>query len=230
MSGRLVLVLRFSLRVITVLGVAALFAPWVLLAMSTPFPGRFEASVVFSAVVARELFTSCLRMTKRLRVAPSRDWTVAAVGFGYVAVLYACLVDLHLRRHGFPLPGVSAFGASLYAAGFMLRNAALRHLGEHWSIQLDWASTSDAPLVRSGPYAYIRHPIYFGAMLENAGVALLFASPMAVAMSLLCFSPAELARAHFEERELRASLGERYDDYRREVVGFFPRQWFRRRA
>jgi protein-S-isoprenylcysteine O-methyltransferase Ste14 len=230
MARRLVFVLRLSLVVTTLLGVGALFAPWILLATSTPFPGRLPASTVFSAVVARELFTSCLRMTKKVRVAPSRDWTAAAVGLGYVAVLYTCLVDLYLRRQGFPFPGISAFGATLYAAGVLLRNAALRHLGEHWSVQLDQPTSSDASLVRSGPYAYIRHPIYLGAMFENAGVALLFASPAAFAISLLCFCPAELARARFEERELLAGVGKSYAEYRREVGGFVPRQWFRRRA
>jgi protein-S-isoprenylcysteine O-methyltransferase Ste14 len=230
MAKRLAFVLRLSLVVITVLGAGALLAPWILFAASSPFPGRLEASVVFSAVVARELFTSCLRMPKKVQVAPSKDWTAAAVGFGYVAVLYACLVDVYLRRLAFPLPGVSALGVSLYAAGLLLRTVALRHLGEHWSVQLDQASSPGASLIRSGPYAYIRHPIYLGAMLENAGVALLFASPAAFAISLAGFCPAELARARFEERALLASAGEPYAAYRREVGGFVPRKWFRRRA
>jgi protein-S-isoprenylcysteine O-methyltransferase Ste14 len=222
-STRLARVLGISLGAITVLGAGALFLPWILYATSSPFPGRFSATVGLSIVVGRELFTSCLRMPKKVVVAPSKDWTAAAVGFSYLGVLYACLAEIYLRRRGFPPLVFGVVGSSLYVFGLLLRNAALCHLGERWSIQLDQAGERDPGLVRSGPYAFIRHPIYLGAMLETLGVALFFGSPVAVAVAAMCFWPAEFARARFEERVLLVSLGDAYQVYCREVGGFLPR-------
>ncbi len=224
---RLDRVLGVSFVALTILGVGALLAPWVLYAMSSPFPGRLEGSVAFSVVIGRELWTSCLRMPEKATIAPSRDWTVVAVGFAYLGVLYACLAEVFLRRQGLPAFEVAAAGASVYLGGLWLRQAALRRLGKHWSVQLDRSENPDSALVRSGPYAWIRHPVYLGAMLESVGVALFFGSLAALAIAVVCFCPAELARASFEERVLLTSLGDAYRTYRHEVGGFVPRRLFR---
>ncbi len=224
MSTHLARALVVSLGAMFLLGAGVLAAPWILYAVSTPFPGRLSASVAFSMVVGRELFMSCLRMPKKVVVAPSKDWTVAAVGFSYLGVLYACLAEIHLRQRGFPPLAFGAAGATLYFSGSLLRHAALRHLGGRWSVQLDRADDLGSELVRSGPYAFIRHPVYLGSMLETAGIALFFGAPVACAIAALCFCPAELARARFEERVLLASLGDAYRSYLSEVGGFWPRR------
>ena len=228
MSNLLPRFLRVSLVAMTLLGAGMLLAPWVLYAASSPFPGRFVATVALTAIVLREVFVSCLRMPKKVAVRPSKDWTVAAVGFAYLGVLYACLAEIHVRRRGFPALEIVLGGATLYVLGLWLRSAALRHLGEHWSVQLDVSENPDRGLVRSGPYAWIRHPVYLAAMLESLGIALFFVSLVALAIAVLAFLPAELLRARFEERALLARMGERYREYFREVGGFVPRG--RRRA
>ena len=216
-------VLAVSFFAMMVLGASMLVAPWILYAMSSPFPARLAASVAMSVVVARELLVSCLRMPRKLAVRPSRDWTVAAVGFSYLGVLYACLAEIHVRRRGFPALEIALGGGAVYILGLLLRNAALRHLGKHWAVQLDVPQRPGADLVRSGPYAWIRHPVYLGAMLESVGIAIFFGSPVALVIAVLAFCPAELLRARFEERVLLASMGEPYQTYCSEVGGFVPR-------
>ena len=66
-------------------------------------------------------------------------------------------------------------------------------------------------MISTGPYAFVRHPMYFGAVFYFIGVALLLGSWWGVVsafvlIGLLCI------RIPIEEKALRAGL-EGYDDY-----------------
>jgi protein-S-isoprenylcysteine O-methyltransferase Ste14 len=215
-------ILRGLFRAVALAGVLAAVLPWILYALAPPFPGLFAATLVFSAVVGERLWGAFGRMPEKAAVAPERDWTAVAVGLAFVCELYAILVQVHLRRRGFGPPSATAAGALLYAAGVALRTWALRTLGSAWAIQLDRA---DAPvaLIRTGPYRFVRHPIYAGAMVDAVGVGLLFGSFWGFSCAVLLFCPAEIARARFEEGYMRARLGASYAAYAREAPAFFPR-------
>src|SRR3954468_6573257 len=60
-------------------------------------------------------------------------------------------------------------------------------------------------VISSGPYAWVRHPMYSGAVLYFAGVALLLGSWWGVAMAPL-FAVLFAIRARIEERALVAGL------------------------
>jgi protein-S-isoprenylcysteine O-methyltransferase Ste14 len=212
--------LRICFAAIALAGVGAWIAPWILFAIGPRFAGRLAATCVYAAIVTHRLWLSFVRMPDRARVAPEKDWTAIAVGFAYAAVIYAVLIELHVRQRGLADLPFAASGAVLYTAGMMLEMWALRRLGAGWSIQLD--RTASGELLRHGPYAWMRHPIYTGAMLEAVAIGLLFGSWWALAAALLLFCPAELARARFEERLLREQFGAAYDDYARHVRGFVP--------
>jgi methyltransferase len=63
-------------------------------------------------------------------------------------------------------------GAAAFAAGTLLRYASMAALGPRWSTRV-WVVPGEAP-VRSGPYRFLRHPIYLGVALELAGLPLAF--------------------------------------------------------
>jgi protein-S-isoprenylcysteine O-methyltransferase Ste14 len=195
--------------------------PWVLCATNRAFPGRVPATLVFFLIAGEKVWSSLFRMPERVAVAPSRDWTAAAVAFAYLGVIFSVLADLHTRHVGFPSLTALGSGALVYFAGLGLKWTALRRLGKSWSIQLDQARAS--ALVQSGPYRFIRHPIYLGAALDALGIALLFASAWGLVITVAVYVPALIFRARFEERCLGAELGPSYLAYERAVPGFIPR-------
>ena len=81
----------------------------------------------------------------------------------------------------------------------------------------------DGHLVRTGPYAIVRHPLYASVILASFGWALIFASAssLAVAAVLTAFFHAKAAR---EERWLRTAYPD-YEDYSRQVRGLIPWVW-----
>ena len=77
-----------------------------------------------------------------------------------------------------------------------------------------------APLVTSGLYARVRHPLYAALLWLGVGWSVLWASATAGAATLLLFVLL-VAKARSEERRLMR-LHPSYVDYRRRVPAFFP--------
>jgi len=67
-------------------------------------------------------------------------------------------------------------------------------------------------LVITGPYRYVRHPIYLGGFLITLGEVWLRWSPLVLGLNLL-FVAAQLVRLRYEEDTLSAAFPE-YADYR----------------
>jgi protein-S-isoprenylcysteine O-methyltransferase Ste14 len=66
---------------------------------------------------------------------------------------------------------VAVVGFVIALCGIALALRARFHLGEYWSDKV--VLKADHQLIRTGPYAYLRHPIYSGVLLGVAGTALL---------------------------------------------------------
>jgi protein-S-isoprenylcysteine O-methyltransferase Ste14 len=84
----------------------------------------------------------------------------------------------------------------------------------------------DAPsrVVATGPYRWVRNPIYIGALLVVLGESWLFLSlPLlvyAAAMAVFC----HLFVTGYEERTLSRRFGRAYLEYRRTVPRWIPRR------
>jgi protein-S-isoprenylcysteine O-methyltransferase Ste14 len=84
----------------------------------------------------------------------------------------------------------------------------------------------DAParVVATGPYRWVRNPIYIGAFLVTAGESWLFLS-----LPLLAYAGVMAVFCHvfvtgYEERTLVRRFGRSYLDYRRTVPRWIPRR------
>jgi protein-S-isoprenylcysteine O-methyltransferase Ste14 len=65
---------------------------------------------------------------------------------------------------------VAVAGFFIALCGMALAIWARLHLGQFWSDKVELKV--DHQLIRTGPYAYLRHPIYSGVLLGVAGTAL----------------------------------------------------------
>ena len=88
-----------------------------------------------------------------------------------------------------------------------------------------WASgiiTKNRELATSGPYRYVRHPLYAGNILVIAAFVLAsgnwWAAPLAAAFLLFYYPPA----IEYEERKLRTIFGADWDVYARTTRPLWP--------
>jgi protein-S-isoprenylcysteine O-methyltransferase Ste14 len=76
-------------------------------------------------------------------------------------------------------------------------------------------------LKTTGPYRFVRHPVYLGQFLAQGGVWLFFARTHLVWIGLyLAFVGMQLYRSKLEDRVLAAAFGEQYEAYQRRTFWF----------
>jgi len=112
-------------------------------------------------------------------------------------------------------------GLALCVLGVAFSLWSIATLGRHYDLVLE--VHLDHELVRRGPYALVRHPVYTGLALHFAGACLATGNVLLIAGTLLMSYPAFYARARAEERLLREQFGADYEAYAREVPMLVPR-------
>lgn len=113
---------------------------------------------------------------------------------------------------------LGAIGAVLFVCGIGLAIWARIHLGRNWGMPM--TQRVEPELVTSGPYRFVRHPIYSGLLLALIGTAL--------ATNFLGLAIAVILGAYFyyaatvEERNLVATFPTAYPAYREHTKKLIP--------
>ena len=79
-------------------------------------------------------------------------------------------------------------------------------------------------IVRTGPYAFVRHPIYTGLVLAVVGTTLTQITVAAIA-GLVLVLIGFIIKIRQEERLLTDYFGRAYDAYRANVAALIPYVW-----
>lgn len=98
--------------------------------------------------------------------------------------------------------------------------AATRAMGKNWSVVA--RTRSDHELVRSGPFRFVRHPIYLALLLFLVSIAIAFGHYVQLLVALPVYLTGTTIRVHEEETLLRAQFGDDHARYMREVPAFIP--------
>jgi protein-S-isoprenylcysteine O-methyltransferase len=119
-------------------------------------------------------------------------------------------------------PLLSWIGAALTVAGILFAIWARFLLGRNWSANV--TVKRDHELIRSGPYALVRHPIYSGFSLAILGTALAFGEVGDLIGLILAIIGWRL-KWLVEEQFMMEQFGAEYVDYRRHVKALVPFIW-----
>jgi len=117
-------------------------------------------------------------------------------------------------------PWIEWLGVALTAAGIAFAIWARNHIGKYWSATV--SLREGHRLIRSGPYARIRHPIYSGMLLATAGTVLWvgrYGALLALGVTLIAF----VVKARKEEALLAGEFGPAFDEHRRRTGFLLPR-------
>ena len=126
---------------------------------------------------------------------------------------------LHLRL----LPRafwLEALGIGVTLAGFAFATWARIHLGRNWSSSV--TSRVQHELIRSGPYRWVRHPIYSGLLLALAGTALV-RGELCTLFSLVVVYAGWKLKSRLEERMMTGTFGQEYTAYANATGALVPR-------
>ncbi|HET8569605.1 MAG TPA: isoprenylcysteine carboxylmethyltransferase family protein [Candidatus Limnocylindria bacterium] len=111
-------------------------------------------------------------------------------------------------------------GLALVVGGTTFASWSAITLGRHFDMEVEVHRGHE--VVRTGPYAIVRHPVYAGLAVHFLGMCLASGNLVLVAGVLGAAIPAFVLRAREEESLLREELGDAYDRYAREVPMLVP--------
>lgn len=119
------------------------------------------------------------------------------------------------QRRVFLDGALSALGMGLILFGFLFRISSRGYKEEK--------SSNGNTLVKDGPYAIIRNPMYFGTFMIGTGVVIMLLEPwflfLFAAISLLIYAP----QMKKEEKVLSERFGQEYKEYCKLTPKYFPR-------
>lgn len=117
------------------------------------------------------------------------------------------------------LLSIEMAGVAITAAGIALAMWARWHLGMNWSSAV--AIREKHELIRTGPYRFMRHPIYSGILIGFAGTALVRGEVSGIAgfgIALIAF----YCKARKEESYLTQEFGLRFAEHLKQTGMFLP--------
>jgi protein-S-isoprenylcysteine O-methyltransferase Ste14 len=109
----------------------------------------------------------------------------------------------------------------MLVAGITVLGTAHYHLGLSFSSFV--GSKEDHRLVQSGPYRYVRHPIYLAYLLSYFGGGLAAGNWVLAVIPLSCFAITACLRMPKEEEILSKLFGQTYTAYRQRTGRLLPR-------
>ena len=115
---------------------------------------------------------------------------------------------------------VALLGLALTIAGLALAVWARVHLAENWSARVRIRVGHE--LVRTGPYAHLRHPIYSGVLLGVVGTAIVMGEWRGV-IAVLVVVISYLIKGRREDAVLEREFGDTWREHRRHAGFLLPR-------
>jgi protein-S-isoprenylcysteine O-methyltransferase Ste14 len=183
------------------------------------FKLAFGGAFVFAAIVA----TRTARLASRTHGAPLNQLAHEVRGLIFLRaalglVFYGALTGWLIRSE--PIPGASLpvptsirwVAVALLLPVLWFYAASCRALGANYRGGV--GLYDDHTLVTSGPYRYVRHPIYVSFIALMLLISLLSANWLVGLPGLLLVVSIAAARIPIEERQLRERFGPAWEEYR----------------
>ena len=126
-----------------------------------------------------------------------------------------------LAGHIFPRTLAGAVAGTVATwSGIGLALWARFHLGQYWSARI--TLKEDHQLIRTGPYARLRHPIYTGLDLAAIGSAVVIDHWRCV-LGVILIMMGYVIKARREERLLAGQFGADFEEHRKHTGFLLPR-------
>jgi protein-S-isoprenylcysteine O-methyltransferase Ste14 len=115
-------------------------------------------------------------------------------------------------------------GVFLAIFSLLATRACWKRMGKSWRMGID--PSEKTALVFTGPYAYVRHPIYALSSLLMVATVIVLPTPLMIAVAVIHLLLLQW-EARREERHLSHIHGAQYDEYYARVGRFIPQSLHR---
>lgn len=142
-------------------------------------------------------------------------------GIGLVMVAFAFAFTYVRPAHEYAKSAAALVGSMVVVPpAVLLAWSAARQLGKQWRFQA--AISEGHELITTGPYRWLRHPIYSSMLMMLVATVLAWTWwPLGVAAITFYVIGTEI-RVKAEEQLLTAHFGQQYMDFRRRTSAYIP--------
>ena len=155
----------------------------------------------------------------RLNGKIEKKWTLSVLTIVHFTIGITCIIEYFIIQREINL-FITFLGLGMFFFALVVRTWAINALGEYHSPHIELRE--DQPLIRTGPYKYLRHPIYFSTMFELTGFPLIPNAYYSFTIALFIYMPLLMLRLYYEEKSMDRKFGEEYQSYKKEVRALFP--------
>lgn len=120
-----------------------------------------------------------------------------------------------------PTVGSATIGMFLLLCGELIRIYAVAFIG---SISRTRKNQTGSNLITTGPFGYVRNPLYVGNFLISFGVAVYGGNNFISVLTVLLFAMQYYFIVKYEENLLHERFGDEYRAYCEQVPAWFPRR------
>ncbi|OGZ63206.1 MAG: hypothetical protein A2812_02465 [Candidatus Staskawiczbacteria bacterium RIFCSPHIGHO2_01_FULL_36_16] len=148
------------------------------------------------------------------------DWTLLATTSSYFIVSLIMIFGFFssVSKNYFFV----VLGLVIFLGSFLIRWWSMKSLKNEWTIHLNDSKNKNPVLIRTGPYKYIRHPIYLTAILDLIGLAFISNFYFGIIIIALINVPLFVWRSLYEEKINMAKFSEKYALYKKETSFMIP--------
>ena len=177
-------------------------------------------SVWFAVGIIWAIGALLTKRTTRIQTASSRLIQGVLAASGFLLLLRPDMSIGLLGRRILPESAAAAYiGLGLTACGAAVALWARIFLGKNWSATV--TVKQDHEIIRRGPYALVRHPMYSGFLLGMLGTAIAIGEVRGVLAIALAFLGWWL-KLQTEEQFMTDQFGAEYVQYRKETKALIP--------
>ena len=143
-------------------------------------------------------------------------WVVIVAG---VTLSFMVASRMPEARMGSP-HAAAVGGAALFALGLAIRWYSIIHLGKFFTVNV--AISADHRLIDTGPYRFVRHPSYTGALMAFLGLALCVGNWVSLAVMAVPIFFVFMRRMRVEEQALLRAFPDHYRGYMKRTKRLIP--------
>ncbi len=165
---------------------------------------------------------SAIGVKKPVRGKPWLESACLRILLVMIAILLFRMLHLHAPVAARSPDSVAGgIGACLCIAGLGFAVWARRHLGRNWGMPMSLKEGHE--LITTGPYRYLRHPIYTGILLAMVGSSIaggrVWLVVFVIVGAFLVYS------ARTEERLMMQAFPHEYPEYKKKTKALIPFVW-----
>jgi protein-S-isoprenylcysteine O-methyltransferase len=166
-----------------------------------------------------------LALTKRAKAGEARGRDRGSLRLLWIVISLSVFVAFNVA-YAVPAARMGAgiwvryLGLALFVAGLIIRWYSIIHLGRFFTVNV--AIAANHRLIDTGPYRFVRHPSYTGALMAFLGLGLCLGNWASLVVLVVPVSLVFLWRMRVEESALLQGLGAPYRDYMSRTKRLIP--------